>query len=91
MSSVKRIVLPSAGFVYGGATPHAGRAVEVEKTSAAGAAGVFEHEVAIEQNRFDFGQKRIIAIDVRPPRLHHADVGIGEVVDGAHQKIFGRL
>ena len=44
--------------------------------------------MAIEQDRFDFGEKGIIAIDVRPPRLHHADIGFGEVVDGAHQKIF---
>ena len=84
-------MLPAACFVYGGATPHPGRAIEIEEEARTRAAGVFENEVAIEQDRFDFGEKGIIAIDVRPPRLHHADIGIGKVVNGAHQKIFGRL
>jgi hypothetical protein len=48
---------------------------------------VFEHEMAVEQNGLDFGQQRVVAVDVGPARLHHADLGIGEVMDALHQKI----
>ena len=47
-------------------------------------------KVAVEQDRFDFGQKRIIAVNVRPARLHHADLGIGEVMDDLQQEVFRR-
>ena len=86
----ERVVLPASGLVDGGATPHAGRAIEVEEQSSARAAGVFEHEVTIEQDRLDLGQEGIMAVDVGPAGLHHADLGIGKVMDGAHQKIIGR-
>src|ERR1017187_6141095 len=43
--------------------------------------------MAIEQNGFDLGQKRVVAIDVRPACLHHADFRIGEVMDALHQKV----
>src|SRR6266852_19421 len=43
--------------------------------------------MAVEQNGFDLGQHRIIAVDVRPPRLHHSDLGIGEVMDAFQQKV----
>ena len=64
--------------------------LKLKKTSAAGAAGVLEHEVAVEQNGLHLGQERIIAVDVRPARLHHADLRIGEVMNGTQQEIFGR-
>ena len=44
----------------------------------------------VEQNGFNLGQERIVAIDVRPARLHHPDLRIGKVVDSAQQKIFRR-
>ena len=83
----ERVMLPAAGFVNGAAPPHAGRAVEVEENAAARASRVFEHEMAVEQNGFDLGQQRVVAVDVRPARLHHADLGIGEVMDALQQKI----
>src|SRR5438094_6895676 len=43
--------------------------------------------MAVEQDRFHFGKKRIVAIDVRPARLHHADFWIGEMVDRAQQEV----
>ena len=43
--------------------------------------------MAVEQNGFDFGEERIVAVQMRPARLHHADLGIGEVVDHLHQPI----
>ena len=86
----ERVVLPAAGFVDRRPPPHSGGAVEVKEDAAAGASGVLEHEVAVEQDGFHLREKRIIAVDVRPARLHHADLGIGEVMDGAQQKIFRR-
>ena len=44
----------------------------------------------IQQNRFHFGQERIMPVEVRPARLHHPSLRIGKVVDCAHQKIFRR-
>src|SRR5208337_3688071 len=46
----QRIVLPASGFVDGGSAPHAGGAVKVEEQSGAGAAGMLEHEVTVEQD-----------------------------------------
>src|SRR5208283_3990482 len=43
--------------------------------------------MAVEQNRFDLGQQRVVAVDVRPARLYHPDLGVGEVVDTLEQKI----
>ena len=43
--------------------------------------------MAVEENGFDLGEKRVVAIDVGPAGLHHADFGIGEVVDALQQKI----
>ena len=70
----QRVVLPAARFVDGGAPPHSGRAVEIEEEPGARAAGVLENEVSVEQDGFDFGQKRIMPVEVRPSRLHHADL-----------------
>ena len=64
--------------------------LKLKKTPAASAARVFEHEVAVEQNGLDFGEEGIIAVDVGPAGLHHADLRIGEVMDRAQQKIFRR-
>jgi len=38
---------------------------------------------------FDFSQERVVAIDVRPARLHHTDAGIGEVVNAFSRKSGG--
>ena len=83
----ERVVLPAAGFVNGASPPHAGGAVEVKENAAARPSRVFQHEMAVEQNGFDLGQQRVVAVDVRPARLHHADLGIGEVMDALHQKV----
>ena len=86
----ERVVLPAAGLVDGLTAPHSGGAVEVEEDVAARASRVLENEVAVEQDGFNFGEERVVAVDVRPARLHHADLRIGEVVDHLHQEIFGR-
>ena len=81
------VVLPAAGLFDGADAPHAGGAVEIEEDAGAGAAAVLQHEVAVQQNGLHLGQERVIAVDVGPARLHHADLGIGEVVDHSHQPV----
>jgi hypothetical protein len=80
-------MLPSPRLLDGRATPHAGSSVEIEENVAARPARVLKHEVPVEKNGFDFGEKGIVAVDVRPARLHHSDFRIGEVVNGAQQKV----
>ncbi len=48
---------------------------------------MLHHKVAVEQNRFDFGERGVMAIQVRPAPLHHADFGIDEIGNHAAQKI----
>ena len=83
-------MLPAAGFLNRLAPPHARRAVEIKKHAAPRPARMLEHKVAVEQNGFDLRQQRIVAIDVRPARLHHADLRVGEMVDALEQKIARR-
>ena len=83
----ERVVLPAAGIVDGGAAPDAGGAVEIEEASAAGARAVLDDEMAVEQDALDLGQRRVVAIQVGPARLDHADLGIGEIGQRAAQEI----
>ncbi len=48
---------------------------------------MLDHEMAVEQDRFHFGQRRIVAVDVAPARLHHRELGVGEIGHGAAQEI----
>jgi hypothetical protein len=68
-------VLPAAGVGDRFAAPHAGRAVEVEEVSAAGAGAVLQDEVAVEEDGFDLGEQAVVAVEVRPAGLDHADGG----------------
>src|SRR5205823_8186694 len=54
----KRVMLPPAAVVDGGAAPHAGGAVEVHEASAAVAGGVLDDEVPVEEDRLRFGEQR---------------------------------
>ena len=49
-------MLPAAGILNHGLPQDTRRAVEVEKQPAAGARDVFQHEVAVQQDRLHFGQ-----------------------------------
>src|SRR5258706_7644518 len=51
---------------------------------------MLEHEVTIQQDGFDFGQKGVVAVEVGPASLHHPNLWVGKVMDGAQQKIFRR-
>ena len=46
---------------------------------------MLQHEVAVELNGLDLGQEAVVAIQVRPARLRHADLGLGEMVDDVHE------
>ena len=83
-------MLPSASLLNGFDAPHAGRAVEVEEDAGARAAAVLQHEVAVQQDGLDLGEERVMAVDVCPTRLHHADAGLGKVVDDPHDPVGGR-
>ena len=83
-------MLPAACFLDRLPPPKARSAIEVEEYAATRPSGVLQHKMPVEQDGFHFSQERIMPVDVRPARLHHPDVGISEVVDGAHQEIFRR-
>src|ERR1700681_738285 len=51
---------------------------------------MLENEVSIEQDRLYLCEDGIVAVDMCPARLHHADARRGEVVDGAQQEVFWR-
>ena len=55
------------------AAPHACGAVEVEVDAGAGAAAVLEDEVAVEEDGLDLREEAVVAVEVRPAGLHHAD------------------
>ena len=84
------VVLPAAGFFDGGGPPQAGGAVEVDPRAAAVAGGVLDHEVPVEEDGLPAGEQAVGAVEVAPARLHHAQLGVGEVVDGALEKVGGR-
>ena len=84
------VVLPAASLVNHIAAPHSGRSVEVEENPGAGTASVFEHEVAVEQNRFDLCEEAVVTVEMGPPGLHHADLRLGKVVDHLHQPVTRR-
>src|SRR5439155_3982162 len=87
----ERIVLPAAGIVDGFAAPDAGGAVEIEKSAAARTRTVLDNEMAIEKNSFNVGEQGVVAVEISPACLHHADfaaaIGIHEIRNRAAQKI----
>ena len=83
-------MLPAATVLNSLPPPHSSRAVEIEEHPAARPPRVLQNKMSVEQNGFYFRQKRIIPIDVRPPRLYHPNFRVGEVVNHLQQKIFCR-
>jgi len=84
------VVLPAAGLADGRFTPDAGGAVEVEEAARAVAGGVLDDEVGFEEDGLDAGQKRVGPVEVAPAQLHHADLRIGELVDGLLEHMGGQ-
>ena len=48
---------------------------------------MLEDEVPVEQDRLNFGQERVVLVDMAPPGLDHADFRGGEIRDQSTQKI----
>ena len=67
----ERVVLPAARVGDRRAPPDARGAVEVEEQPGAVAAAMLEHEVAVEQDRLDLREQRVVLVDVPPARLDH--------------------
>src|SRR5215471_14117857 len=83
-------MLPSARIFNCRPPPDSRSPVKIKKYSAACPAGMFEHEMPIEQNGLDFCQKRIVSVDVRPASLHHGHFGVSEMINGPPQEILWR-
>ena len=81
------VVLPAAAIGDGLDAPHAGSAVEVEEVAGAVARAMLEDEVAVEQDGLDLGKHAVVAVEVGPAGLHHADLRLGEVVDDLHEPV----
>jgi len=43
--------------------------------------------VAVEEDGFDLGEEAVVAVEVGPAGLHHADGGLGEVVNGTQEPV----
>src|SRR6478672_6514624 len=80
-------MLPTAGGIDGRAAPDTGSTVEIEEGTAARARAVFHYEMAVEKNGFDLREQGIVAIEIGPASLRHADGGILEIGNGAAEKI----
>src|SRR4029077_18592124 len=83
----ERVVLPAAGVLYGFAAPDARGAVEIKETPAAGACTMLDNEMAVEENTFDFRERGVITVEIRPAGLHHGQTGIAEIGQSETQKI----
>ncbi len=51
---------------------------------------MLDGEMAVEHDRFHFRERRVVAVDVAPARLHHRELLLDEIGHGAAQKIGGR-
>ena len=61
--------------------------LKLKKQPATGPRHVLQHEVAVEQHGLHFGQHVVVAVQITPARLHHADLRIGEEMHRAPQEI----
>jgi len=85
----QRVVLPPAGILDGRATPDARGAVEIEEPAAAVARRVLDDEVPVEEDGLCLGQVRVLAVEMLPADLHHADPFVSKEVDRAPQELRG--
>ena len=83
----ERIVLPASGVFDGLPAPDASGAVEIEECAAAGARAMLDDKVAVEEDGLHLSEQRIVAIEIGPAGLDHADGRILEVRDGAPEEI----
>src|SRR5262249_48202108 len=79
--------LPAAGFSDRLAAPDSSGAIEIEEGAASGASAMLDDKVAIEQYGFDLCEQRVVAVEIGPASLHHADRRILEVRNRAAEEI----
>ncbi len=48
---------------------------------------MLKHEVTVQQDGLDLRQHAVVAIEVRPARLHHAHLRLGKVVNHLHEPV----
>ncbi len=80
-------MLPSARIFDHGAAQNPRRPVEIEKQPVAASGDVLQHEMPVQQHRLHFRQNVVMPVQIRPSRLHHADLCIREEMHRALQKI----
>src|SRR5215217_7001166 len=54
------VVLPAAGIGNRGPSPHSGGAVEIEESAGAVTPAMLEHEMAVEENRLNLREQRVV-------------------------------
>gem|GEM_PF-6859353 len=64
--------------------------LKLKKTPARERPPWLEDEVAVEEDGFDLGEEAVVAVEVGPAGLDHANAGFGEVVDDAAEPGGGR-
>ncbi len=55
--------------------------LKLKKAAAAAAGSLLKEQVAVQEHGLDFGQEGVIAVQVAPAHLDHADLVVGEIVD----------
>src|SRR5947207_12328041 len=80
-------MLPAARLFNARFSPESGRSVEIEKTTAARASGLFEHEMTVEKHRLHPGEQGIAAIQMAPARLNHPHFWVGKEIDCLAQQM----
>src|ERR1700754_4903162 len=70
--------------------PHPRRPVEVEEHSSSASSAMLEHKVSIQQDRLNLRQETVVAVQVSPPRLHHPDLRLREVMNHLHHPLSRR-
>src|SRR5579864_2147634 len=82
------IVLPAAGFLNTGFPPQPGGSVKIEKTSAPAAGCLLKQQVTVQKHRLHPGKHGIPAVEMAPSRLDHANLRVGEKLDGLLEKFW---
>src|ERR1019366_4238591 len=65
----------------------AGRAIEVEEVAGSNAGSVLQHKMTVEKDGLNLRKHAVVAIEVGPAGLHHADLRLGKMVDDFHEPV----
>jgi hypothetical protein len=84
------IVLPAARFLDTRAAPKPSCAIEIKKTPASAARRLLEQKMAVQKHGLHPREQRVASIQMAPPALNHADLGIGEKMDRPLKQVWRR-